>query len=100
VIGRGRPVIAIAVALLAPASALGSPTDPVQPTDPAPFILHDAGTWAANEAIVADLAKGMPSATVAAVVSDANRSTRTLGGVVSRVGKWPMATAGRRATTR
>jgi hypothetical protein len=70
---------------LAPASARAAPTDPVQPTDPAPFALHDAGTWAANEAIVADLAKSMPPATVAAVMRDVNRPTRTLGSVVSRV---------------
>ena len=86
-LGRGRPVIAIvaALVLLAPASAVGAPLDPVRPTDPAPFALHDAGTWAGNEAIVGDLAKSMPAATVAAVMRDVNRSTRTLGGVVSRV---------------
>jgi hypothetical protein len=86
-LGRGRPATAIVAALLAlaPASAGAAPLDAIQPTDPSPFALHDAGTWAGNEAIVADLAKSMPPATVAAVMRDVNRSTRTLGGVVGRV---------------
>jgi hypothetical protein len=86
-LGRGRPTIAIVAALLALAcaSADAAPLDPIQPTDPSPFVLHDAGTWAGNEAIVADLAKSMPPATVAAVMRDVNRPTRTLGNVVSRV---------------
>ena len=86
-LGRGRPAIAIVAALLAlaPASARAAPLDPIQPTDPSAFALHDAGTWAGNEAIVADLAKSTPPATVAAVMRDVNRSTRTLGGVVGRV---------------
>lgn len=86
-LGRGRPAIAIVAALLAlaPASAGAAPPDPIQPTDSSPFVLHDAGTWAGNEAIVADLAKSMPPATVAAVMRDVNRSTRTLGGVAGRV---------------
>jgi len=71
--------------LLAPASAAGAPTDPIQPTNPAPFVLHDAGTWDANVAITTDLARSMPPATVADVMRDVNRSTRTLGGAVSRV---------------
>jgi hypothetical protein len=75
-----------ALVLLAPARAVAAPLDPIKPTDPAPFTLHDAGTWAGNEAIVADLAKAMPPATVAAVMRDVNRPTRTLGNVVSRVG--------------
>jgi hypothetical protein len=78
--------IVAAVVLLAPASAGAAPLDPIQPADPSPFVLHDAGTWATNEAIVADLAKAMPPATVAAVMRDVNRPTRTLGNVVSRVG--------------
>lgn len=78
--------VVAAVVLLAPASAVAAPLDPIQPTDPSPFVLHDAGTWATNEAIVADLAKAMPPATVAAVMRDVNRPTRTLGNVVSRVG--------------
>jgi hypothetical protein len=86
-LGRGRPTIAIVAALLALAcaSADAAPLDPIQPADPSPFVLHDAGTWPGNEAIVADLAKSMPPATVAAVMPDVNRSTRTLGGVVGRV---------------
>jgi hypothetical protein len=86
-LGHGRPAIAIVAALLAlaPASAAAAPTDPVQPTSPAPFVLNDAGTWTTNEGIVADLARSMPPATVAAVMRDVNRSTRTLGSVVSRV---------------
>lgn len=77
----GRPALALAAALLAlaPASAAAKPTDPVTTTDPAPFVLRDAGTWAANEALVGELAKSMPPATVAAVMRDANRATRTLG---------------------
>jgi hypothetical protein len=82
---RALVAIVIVLALLAPASALGAPLDPIKPTDPSPFTLHDAGTWAGNEAIVADLAKAMPAATVAAVMRDTNRATRTLGGTVGRV---------------
>jgi hypothetical protein len=82
-----RTLLAIAAVfvLLVPASAAGAPTDPIQPTSPASFVLHDAGTWDANVAITTDLARSMPPATVADVMRDVNRSTRTLGGVVSRV---------------
>jgi hypothetical protein len=80
--GRGRPVLTIVAALaaLAPASAAAKPTDPLRAADPAPYVLHDAGTWDAQEAVIADLAKTMKPATVAAVMRDVNRQTRTLGG--------------------
>src|SRR5215813_9727084 len=80
--GRGRPVLTIIAALtaLAPAAAAASPTDPIRTADPAPYVLHDAGTWDANEAVIADLAKTMKPATVAAVMRDGNRKTRSLGG--------------------
>ena len=81
-LGRGRPALTIVAALiaLAPASAVAKPTDPVRTADPAPYVLHDAGTWDGQEAVIADLAKTMKPATVAAVMRDANRQTRTLGG--------------------
>lgn len=79
---RGRIALTIVAALaaLAPASAAAKPTDPVNPTDPAPFVLRDADTWVQNEALIADLAKRMPPATVAAVMRDVNRATRPLDG--------------------
>src|SRR6266498_3275412 len=81
-LGRGRPALTIVAALiaLAPASAAAKPADPLRTADPAPYVLHDAGTWAAQEGVIADLAKTMKPATVAAVMRDANRQTRTLGG--------------------
>jgi hypothetical protein len=81
-----RALLAIvALVVLAPAGAAAAPLDPIEPTDPSPFVLRDEGTWAGNEAIVADLARGMPPATVAAVMRDANRETRALGNEVDRV---------------